>query len=163
MIQGMSIDIETERYVMVEHQRVSVSYSVQRFLENQALQVRRQEHKSGRCYQWNFHRCDGDCFSCPSHEDGILVSLDAIDEDTCSWFQSNEDVEETIIRHEMWATIYAIADNEVQYGALILKLYFDDGLTYRDISNVIGIDHKSVIRRMVKLLTCLKEHCDLFS
>lgn len=119
--------------------------------------VRNHARAEHRCMQGNYHRCRGDCWGCPWHRVGILISADEIDRPFLLTHECTESAEETVLRNELWAFVYHYADSVAKDGALILRMSIMEGLSHREIGRIMKLDHRQIDRKLSRIYAGLRK------
>ena len=71
-------------------------------------------------------------------------------------------VEDEVLSSIAMEQIYAVADQVVRYGGLILRMRFEENCSHREISRRLGITHQVVDRKMNSLLRYFRENANIF-
>ena len=71
-------------------------------------------------------------------------------------------VEEEVLSSITMERLYEAADQVVRYGAVILRMRFEENCSHREISNRLGIAHQVVDRKMNSLLRYFRENAKKF-
>ena len=145
-----------EQRIKVNGQYVQVTEEVYQAIRKQNNHIRWLMRREARCTQTNFAHCHGDCEHCKRHVTGKIISLEGLNDDCLSALADETDIEDEYIRKETWRAIYRYADQTASNGAAILRLYIEYGLSFSEISSVMGIPKMTAYKRARKILNQLR-------
>lgn len=153
---------ESKYEIKIGNQLIPVSPAVCKAYRQEISKVHYRAYKEKRCNQTDIHRCCGDCNGCPWQMDGSYVSIDTLDDKNLI-LESGINVEEIIINRDMWSSVFTMADTMFPDGAEMIRLLCVEALSYRQIANRIGVDHKTVIARLNVIFNHLRKKSEFFS
>lgn len=152
------------RYVLVNDQKVYLNREQQQAWDEFINTVRNRARREGRCGQPDYHKCFGDCETCPYQIQGVILSTD--DErygdgyaagDNRALYQTKTP-EEILVSGETERSIYTTAAKLVKNGDRILRMSAVDGLSTHEIGRELGMPQATVFKYLNKVLSYLREH-----
>lgn len=157
-------------FISIYHKRVPVTAEMKIELHRMNSTLRAKMRKERRCAQKDYLQCCGDCLSCYWRRKGIYVSLDSLldnnesqDDDEADKTMrridvlvSPDDVEKTVLMHEMWSAVYKYTDSIVNHGALLFQLS-ENGLSNRKIAQLMGVNCRRIDRCLHQIRNGLRE------
>ena len=149
-------------FLIVNGKQIPVSHEVYRMICEENNHIRYVERTEFRCAQGNYWVCRGDCLKCPWHTKGRLWSDDEFDVERTMAMAADCNVEEEVLSSITMERLYEAADQVVRYGAVILRMRFEENCSHREISNRLGIAHQVVDRKMNSLLRYFRENAKKF-
>lgn len=149
-----------EWYTFVHGERVIVSEEVYKTICSHNNHYRFKMRCEQRCLQTNYACCEGDCQRCRYHVTGKINGLDTVTAGKTWFMDSGIDIEADFILKETMLMAFQIAESSVTDGAEILRMYIEEGLTYREIAAIMGIHCSTVGWRINRILNVLRESYD---
>lgn len=157
------------RYVLVEGQKIYLTPEEQREWDKMINKVRYRARKDKSCGQPDYHRCFGDCGTCPYHVEGKVLSTD--DTKSCgtgfatgpnSPAQKSRSPESIVIEQESCNRIYAKAAELYKHGDRILYMKTVEERSTYEIAQELGMPQTTVNKYVNRLLAYIREHRDEF-
>ena len=146
------------RFVFVNGERVQVTEEVYQTIRAQNNHERWKMRCENRCTLVKYAECRGDCQHCRCHTTGKITSLDALNAEKMSFMDAQIDIEADFIRRETWQFIYQCADEVIDRGAAILRLYVENDYSFHEISEALGIPYSTIRWRINRILRELRAH-----
>jgi len=149
-------------YWTVRGERVEVTEEVYLGILAENERVRRLARNEQRCARSDSLYCLGDCSECRYRMAGVLRELSDRYLHVIPSKDTEDSVEEQVIRRMTVEHVYEHADQIVPDGAQILKLRFIEGMNSREIADRIGISHTVVNRRLTRLMAYFQGQKNFF-
>lgn len=161
-----SQESKSTRYIPVNGQKVYLTKPQQQAYDKMINDVRHAAREEGRCGQPDYHKCFGDCGTCPYQTWGKFVSVD--DDDYVEKSESGEyqrsnsapSLESAVLGEIMWEELYHMARERERNGDKILRLYFEEGLSGLKIAARLGMPESTVKDELRRLLKFIRENRD---
>ena len=154
-------------YAVVDGRKIPLTREQQKAWFEMINRNRYYARNFGLCAQPDYRRCGGDCCLCSCQQEGALIYTDDRDR-YGDGFASGKyapaippvSVEKQVSDADAWAWLYREADKTARQGGDILRLYLEDGLSAHQIASRTGIAKSTVVDRLNRLLTFIREHRD---
>lgn len=147
-----------QRHIVINGQLVHLNLSQQQAWDKLINDVRNEARITNSCTQPDYHRCTGDCATCPWKCEGLVVSLDSeyFSEYNESALSVTETPESLLMVQETVNALLRYARKAYPDGDKILNLYINNRYPIRKIAAITGIPTMTVNGRLKAMLTFIR-------
>lgn len=147
-------------YLPIAGQEIPVTEEVYRAYWQPVWAERKREEREKRCLisngQGKTKRCMEDCSKCDRQRTGSILSLDKFAEDGYE-VSSSLDMEELVAEKLLLEELAAALSELDPINKRIAELY-GEGMSERQISEMVGLSQKAVNKRKVRIFSRLHQH-----
>lgn len=167
-VNAKTAETRKPRHVLVDGQKVYLTQEEQKEWDKLINQARYRARRDKACRQANYHRCFGDCGTCPHYGQGAVLSTDheAYGDGfaTGKYSPASQALspEEEFITKETCRLIYEKAASMYKNGDRILHMKLVEERSTYDIAAELGMPQTTVNKYVNRLLAYIREHRDEF-
>ena len=158
---------DKNHFCMVMGQKVYLTEEMQKDWDQYINHVHNAAIYRKTCSQPDYHKCYGECCGCKYAVEGLFVSLDRnkVDRDSLYVLRDGDSaspLDDMLIAQERMNTIYKIAKKAIKRGDEILRLYFEEHMTFEEMADYLGEHDTTLRRRYHKLMELLREQKEIW-
>lgn len=147
-------------YLTINRERIPVSESVIKAVHKENNHVRYIARREQRCAQPNYSLCCGDCQLCRWKCIGIIENIE--EAEARYNIVDDTDIEGDFLLRDTMNAVMQFANHVTESGATLLTMRYIQHRSKREIARLMHVSHSCINRRLLKLLTQLRENKELF-
>ena len=144
-----------QRYIKVNRELIPVTEEVYQIASRWKERTRDHARRSGTCGQNDYHRCNGDCATCPWQQQGYrTVSLNSLlgderENETTFISESQPLIEDIVADQMILDQLYQKLDQLIPDGSRVFQMRANN-YSEREIARALGIKAQSTLNYRIR-------------